>query len=44
MRSPWPEKAGVAAVRHHGAMLDYAMLPLAREVVAEAARYGKPEG
>ncbi len=34
------EKAGIAAVRYHGAMVDYAMLPLAREVVAEAARYG----
>jgi citrate lyase subunit beta/citryl-CoA lyase len=34
------EKAGIAAVRYHGAMVDYAMLPLAREMVAEAARYG----
>jgi citrate lyase subunit beta/citryl-CoA lyase len=34
------EKAGIAAVRYQGAMVDYAMLPLAREVVAEAARYG----
>jgi citrate lyase subunit beta/citryl-CoA lyase len=34
------EKAGIAAVRYHGAMVDYAMLPLAREVVADAARYG----
>jgi len=36
------EKAGIAAVRYHGAMVDYAMLPLAREVIAEAARYDKP--
>jgi citrate lyase subunit beta/citryl-CoA lyase len=36
------EKAGIAAVRYHGAMVDYAMLPLAREVVADAARYGAP--
>lgn len=36
------EKAGIAAVRYHGAMVDYAMLPLARETVAEAARYGSP--
>ena len=36
------EKAGIAAVRYHGAMVDYAMLPLAREVVAEAARYSAP--
>ena len=34
------EKAGIAAVRYHGAMVDYAMLPLAREMVAEAGRYG----
>jgi citrate lyase subunit beta/citryl-CoA lyase len=33
------EKAGIAAVRYQGAMIDYAMLPLAREVVADAARY-----
>jgi citrate lyase subunit beta / citryl-CoA lyase len=33
------EKAGNAAVRYQGAMVDYAMLPLAREVVADAARY-----
>jgi citrate lyase subunit beta/citryl-CoA lyase len=33
------EKAGIAAVRYHGAMVDYAMLPLAREVMADAARY-----
>ncbi len=33
------EKAGIAAVRYKGAMVDYAMLPLAREVVADAARY-----
>jgi citrate lyase subunit beta/citryl-CoA lyase len=33
------EKAAVAAVRYHGAMIDYAMLPLAREVIAESARY-----
>jgi citrate lyase subunit beta/citryl-CoA lyase len=33
------EKQGIAAVRYDGAMVDYAMLPLAREVVADAARY-----
>ena len=33
------EKEGIAAVRYDGAMVDYAMLPLAREVVADAARY-----
>jgi len=38
------EKAGIAAVRYHGAMVDYAMLPLAREMVAEAARYGSAAG
>ena len=32
------EKAGLGAVSYHGAMVDYAMLPLAREVLAEAAR------
>jgi citrate lyase subunit beta/citryl-CoA lyase len=36
------EKLGIAAVRYHGAMVDYAMLPLAREVVADAARYSSP--
>ena len=30
------EKAGLGAVRYHGAMVDYAMLALAREVLAEA--------
>ncbi len=33
------EKAGLGAVKYQGAMVDYAMLPLAREVLAEAARY-----
>jgi citrate lyase subunit beta/citryl-CoA lyase len=33
------ERQGIAAVRYHGAMVDYAMLPLAREVVADAERY-----
>jgi citrate lyase subunit beta / citryl-CoA lyase len=32
------EKAGLGAVSYQGAMVDYAMLPLAREVIAEAAR------
>jgi citrate lyase subunit beta / citryl-CoA lyase len=32
------EKAGLGAVSYQGAMIDYAMLPLAREVIAEAAR------
>jgi citrate lyase subunit beta/citryl-CoA lyase len=32
------EKGGLGAVSYHGAMVDYAMLPLAREVLAEAAR------
>jgi citrate lyase subunit beta/citryl-CoA lyase len=32
------EKAGLGAVSYRGAMVDYAMLPLAREVLAEAAR------
>ena len=31
------EKAGLGAVRYHGAMVDYAMLALAREVLAEDA-------
>ncbi len=33
------EKAGLGAVSYQGAMVDYAMLPLANEVLAEAARY-----
>jgi citrate lyase subunit beta/citryl-CoA lyase len=32
------EKAGLGAVSYQGAMVDYAMLPLAKEVIAEAAR------
>jgi citrate lyase subunit beta/citryl-CoA lyase len=32
------EKAGLGAVSYQGAMVDYAMLPLAHEVLAEAAR------
>ncbi|HVY14130.1 MAG TPA: CoA ester lyase [Rhodopila sp.] len=32
------EKAGLGAVSYKGAMVDYAMLPLAKEVLAEAAR------
>ena len=32
------EKAGLGAVKYQGAMVDYAMLPLAREVLAEARR------
>jgi citrate lyase subunit beta/citryl-CoA lyase len=32
------EKAGHGAVSYQGAMVDYAMLPLAREILAEAAR------
>jgi citrate lyase subunit beta/citryl-CoA lyase len=34
------EKAGLGAVSYQGAMVDYAMLPLAQEVMAEARRYG----
>jgi citrate lyase subunit beta / citryl-CoA lyase len=34
------EKAGLGAVSYQGAMVDYAMLPLAQEVMAEAQRYG----
>ncbi len=34
------ERAGLGAVTYQGAMVDYAMLPLAREVVAEAKRLG----
>ena len=32
------EKSGLGTVKYQGAMVDYAMLPLAREVLAEAAR------
>ena len=32
------EKAGLGAVKYQGAMVDYAMLPLARDIVAEAKR------
>ena len=32
------EKKGLGAVAYQGAMVDYAMLPLAREVLTEAAR------
>jgi citrate lyase subunit beta / citryl-CoA lyase len=32
------EKAGLGAVSYQGAMIDYAMLPLAREVLAEVKR------
>jgi citrate lyase subunit beta/citryl-CoA lyase len=32
------ERAGLGAVSYRGAMVDYAMLPLAKEVLAEAAR------
>ncbi len=34
------ERNGLGAVRYEGAMIDYAMLPLAREVVQEAKRLG----
>lgn len=34
------EKAGQGAVSYQGAMVDYAMLPLAQEVLAEARRFG----
>jgi citrate lyase subunit beta/citryl-CoA lyase len=34
------EQAGLGAVSYQGAMVDYAMLPLAREVLAEARRNG----
>lgn len=33
------EKAGLGAVSYQGAMVDYAMLPLAHEVLAEARRH-----
>jgi len=33
------EKTGLGAVKYQGAMVDYAMLPLAREVLAEARRH-----
>ena len=36
------EKAGLGAVRYQGAMVDYAMLPLASEVLAEAHRHTDP--
>jgi citrate lyase subunit beta/citryl-CoA lyase len=32
------EKAGLGAVAYQGAMIDYAMLPFAREIVAESKR------
>jgi len=32
------EKSGLGAIKYHGAMVDYAMLPLAREALAEARR------
>jgi citrate lyase subunit beta / citryl-CoA lyase len=32
------EKAGLGAVSYRGAMVDYAMLPMAREILADAAR------
>jgi citrate lyase subunit beta/citryl-CoA lyase len=34
------EKAGLGAVSYQGAMVDYAMLPLAQEVMAEARKLG----
>ncbi|HEY3849121.1 MAG TPA: CoA ester lyase [Acetobacteraceae bacterium] len=34
------EKAGLGAVSYQGAMVDYAMLPLAQEVMAEARQLG----
>lgn len=34
------EKAGLGAVSYQGAMVDYAMLPLAQETMAEAKRHG----
>ena len=34
------EKAGLGAVSYQGAMVDYAMLPMAQEVMAEARRHG----
>jgi citrate lyase subunit beta / citryl-CoA lyase len=33
------ERAGLGAVKYQGAMVDYAMLPLAREILAEARRH-----
>ena len=32
------EKSGLGAVKYQGAMVDYAMLPLAREIISEARR------
>ena len=36
--------SGAGAVSYRGAMVDYAMLPLAREVLAEAERFGVKAG
>lgn len=38
------ERRGLGAVTYQGAMVDYAMLPLAREVVEEARRLGMTGG
>jgi citrate lyase subunit beta / citryl-CoA lyase len=38
------ERSGLGAVTYRGAMVDYAMLPLAREVVEEARRLGMTGG
>jgi citrate lyase subunit beta / citryl-CoA lyase len=38
------ERSGLGAVTYQGAMVDYAMLPLAREVVEEARRLGMTGG
>jgi citrate lyase subunit beta/citryl-CoA lyase len=38
------ERSGLGAVTYQGAMVDYAMLPLAREVVEEARRLGMAGG
>jgi citrate lyase subunit beta/citryl-CoA lyase len=35
------ERGGLGAVQYRGAMVDYAMLPLARSVLAEARRHGR---
>jgi citrate lyase subunit beta/citryl-CoA lyase len=34
------EQRGDAAVRYEGAMVDYAMMPVAEEVIRQAKRHG----
>ncbi|MDR3532039.1 MAG: CoA ester lyase [Rhodopila sp.] len=35
------ESAGAGAISYHGTMVDYAMVPLAESIIAEARRYAK---